>query len=207
MKHKLILIGAIGLLAGACGDDDGDDDNGTDTPTLDSASAINTYLEGKTLVMEGDDIPTHPNGFNEDVNYDPATQCYNKVEIAIGGGNWTVTSNLGTLNGAPNFGDVGDCDRTTVAGSPLTFTSSAVLIENVQGEGECFDITVTFGGFGFSQEGRGSFTKNPGALTLELFFGGQAEGHRCSYGAVGDATVVLNTLPFTGDAQQVYQIQ
>jgi hypothetical protein len=171
----------------------------------DTASAITTWLEGKTMVMTGADIPTHPNGYTEKMNLGASTQCYNKTTIAVAAGNFNVTSLLGTLNGAPNKYDVGTCDRSTVAGSPLTFASTAVLVENVQGNATCFDVTATYAGF--KQEGRGSISADGKTVIMELFFGGQATHHRCADGAVGATGVVLNGAAFTGNAQQTYRVQ
>lgn len=200
MKRFLATALAATLLA-ACG---GDDDEGTKAPTLTTASEINAYLAGKSWKMTGADIPSHPNGFNENTNFGAATQCYNETVIATNS-NWTVTSKLGTLNGAPTVGSTGTCDNATVAGSPLTFSSTAILIENVTGNGECFDVTATYAGF--AQQGRAKFSADGKTLTMELFFAGQATGHRCASGAVGAATVTLNAAAFTGNAQQVYRLQ
>jgi hypothetical protein len=171
----------------------------------DTAAAITNWLEGKSMVMTGADIPSHPNGFTEKMNLGASTQCYNKTTIGVLSGNFNVTTLLGTLNGAPNKYDVGTCDRSTVLGSPLTFSSTALLVENVQGNATCFDITATYAGF--KQEGRGKISADGKTVTLELFFGGQATGHRCAAGAVGAATVTLNGAAFTGNAQQIYRIQ
>lgn len=156
------------------------------------------------MVMTGVDIPSHPNGFNQNVNFGASTQCYKSTTIAVAAGTWNVTSQLGTLNGAPTVGSVGTCDNATAFGSPLTFSSSTVLIENVAGNATCFDITVTY--TGFSQEGRGAFSADGKTLRLELFFGGQATGHRCASGAVGSGGVTLNASAFTGNAVQTYRI-
>ena len=172
---------------------------------VDSPSGINTYLEGKTMLMAGSDIPTSPNGFLQDVNYGASTQCYNQTKISILSGTWNVVSKLGTLNGAATTGAVGTCDRTTVKGSDVAFSSNAVLVENVQGNATCFDITVTYTGFG--QEGRGMISTDGKTITLELYFKGQATGHRCASGAVGSSTVTLNGKAFTGSSQQVYRVQ
>ena len=168
---------------------------------LDTPEKINAYLEAKTLTMTGDQIPSHPNGFDENTNFGSATQCYSKVAISIMAGTWNVTSDLGTLNDAPNQGDVGTCDHATVANTVM-FSSTAVAVENVTES--CFDITVTYNGF--SQEGRGAFSTDASAIDLELYFGGQAAGHRCADGAVGDMTVKLNGADFTGNAVQSYSI-
>ncbi|GAO01330.1 hypothetical protein [Anaeromyxobacter sp. PSR-1] len=200
---KRIAIAALAALAlAACGGSDSDPPSG---PTLDTATAIGTYLDGKRWVMTGNDIPTYPNGYSEDVNYGAATQCYNRVTLSMAASTWTTVSALGTLTGAPNAGDTGDCDRTTVLATLPAFNSNAVLIENVAAGGACFDITVTY--TGFAQEGRGKFSADGRTMTLELFFSGQATGHRCANGAVGASSVTLNGAAFTGNAQQVYRLQ
>jgi hypothetical protein len=191
---RLLAIALSATLLAACGGDD--DDGGPTAPTLDSANAINAYLAGKSWLMTGADIPSHPNGFDEDVNYGPYTQCYMETVIQTAT-NWVVNSKLGTLGGS-------GCDHATQNGT-ASFTSNTVLVENVQGNGECFDITVTYTGFG--QEGRGKFDAAGTTMTLELFFTGQATGHRCADGAVGAATVTLNAAAFTGNAQQIYRLQ
>ena len=172
---------------------------------FDSASAINTYLEGKSMVMTGADIPTHPNGFNENTNYGASTQCYNKTTIAVASGTWNVTTLVGTLNGAPTVGSTGTCDRATIKGSPLAFSSTTVAIANVQGNGTCFDVDVDYGSF--QQRGRGAITADGAKLTMELFFGNQALKSRCADGVPGTTGVVLNGVAFTGNAVQTYRIQ
>jgi hypothetical protein len=97
----------------------------------------------------------------------------------------------------------GECDRETMA-AELTFDSTASLIENVKGNGTCFDFTITYPGF--AQEGRGSLSSDGKTLVLELFFKDQAIGHRCADGNPGDATVTLNQMQFTGDARQTYSV-
>lgn len=169
----------------------------------DTPARIAAWLDGKTLTMAGDAIPSHPNGFDEDVNYGQATQCYHEVVIEPLEGRWVTRSQLGTLNGAPEVGDRGECDRGTPGGS-LEFASTAVLIEDVRGGGECFDVTVTYPGFG--QEGRARIAPDGRTVTMELFFKDQATGHRCADGPVGAPTVVLNGAPFEGDARQVYTV-
>lgn len=200
---KRIAIAAIAALAlAACG---GSDDDPPAGPSLDTATAIATYLDGRTWVMTGADIPSHPNGYSEDVNFGAATQCYNRVTLSMAAATWTTVSALGTLTGAPNAGDTGDCDRATVLATLPAFNSNAVLIENVAGNGACFDLTVTY--TGFAQEGRGKFSADGRTMTLELYFSGQATGHRCANGAVGASSVTLNGAAFTGNAQQVYRLQ
>src|SRR5262245_47533492 len=104
--------GATGGTGGSSAGGSGGTGGSTGT-VLDSTDKINAYLEGKTLTMSGDQIPTHPNGYDENVNFGSATQCYSKVTIGIMAGTWNVSSDLGTLNGAPNQGETGMCDHNT----------------------------------------------------------------------------------------------
>lgn len=210
MKNT-ILMGALMLTA--CGQPMPTADAGVDAGVSDAGSGndfstsskILAYLEGKTMVMTGTDIPSHPNGFNENFNFGANTQCYNKVSIATLASNFQVTSDLGTFNSIPDAGIAGMCDRT-IKSNTVRFTSSAVLIENVTNNGGCFDITSTY--TGFSQQGRGSISADGKTVTLELFFA--ATGHRCADGAVGATGVQLATsggpVPFTGNGKQVYRI-
>ncbi len=195
-----LAVAVAALTLAACGGSS----TTTPPPTLSSASAIAAYLDGKTMTMTGADIPASPNGFSQDVNFGASTQCYKSVAIAVAAGTWHVTSQLGTLNGAPTVGSTGTCDRTTASGSPLLFSSTTVLLENVAGNATCFDVTVTY--TGFSQEGRAAFSADGKTLRMELYFGGQATGHRCANGAVGAATVTLNGAAFTGNAVQTYRL-
>jgi hypothetical protein len=202
MTKKLLSAALVGLLSLAgCGDDD---DNGGGGPDLTTPAGINAYLNGKTLLMTGANIPSHPNGLNEDVNFGAATQCYVSTQIQTGT-NWVVTSQLATLEGAPNTFDVGTCNHAVPFGTPLTFTSTNVLIENVEGNGDCFDVTATYPGF--AQEGRAAFNAGATELRMELFFAG-ATGHRCADGDVGGGNAItLSTgAAFTGDAVQTYVI-
>jgi hypothetical protein len=173
-------------------------------PKFDSADNIRNYLEGKKLLMEGTNIPTHPNGLDEDVNFEGVTQCYTKVEMSVASGNFQVTSTLGTLRDAPTKYSKGTCDHAVANGTPQVFTSNAVLIENVKADATCFDITLSY--TGFKQVGRGSASADGKTLTLELYFEGAASGATCAAGAVGSSTVVFATGAFTGNAQQVYTI-
>jgi hypothetical protein len=204
MKTKLltaVMVCALGLMG--CGDDKDPEPTPEPEKKFDTPDKIRTHLEGKTLVMEGVNVPSFPNGFNEDTNYGSATQCYEKVSMTVSGGNFAVTSTLGTLRDAPAAGNTGTCEPVA-AGNPLTFTSTAVLIENVQGEGECFDISVTYPSF--KQVGRGKLSDGGNTLTLELYFENQAVGATCAAGAVGSSSVKLNNADFKGNAQQVYSV-
>jgi hypothetical protein len=156
------------------------------------------FLNGKTMLMAGMDIPTHPNGVSEDVDLGPQSQCYNQSTLAFMNDQVTVTSELGTISNMM-------CDRDTVSGSFGPITSMPITISNVMGNGDCFDIDVSFMGFG--QEGRGRITNDGQTVELEFYFSGTAVGHRCSDGAVGSSGVTINGMAFTGDAVQVYQVQ
>ncbi len=171
---------------------------------VDPNKQVATRLEGKTLVMDGANIPSHPNGFNEDMNLEGATQCYSKSTMQVGNGTYTVTSVLGTLRDAPQKFNMGICDHDA-AGATAQFTSTVALIENAKEDLSCFDATFTYNGF--AQEGRGSLSADGKTLKLELFFSGQAKGHRCADGAVGAATVTLNGAAFTGNAVQTFVAQ
>ena len=198
----VVLFAGAALFVLGCGDDPDNEntDEGFTTP-----AAIFNHVVGKNWVMEGDNIPTHPNGYDENGNFGQATQCYHKSTMeATSESVWHVTSVLGTLNDAPNPGDMGTCDRTT-ATAEVSFDSSNVLIENVAEDGNCFDATFTY--TGFAQEGRGQLSADGNTMTLELYFEGQANGHRCADGAVGGSGVMLNGAAFTGDARQVYLMQ
>lgn len=192
--------GAGGEIGGAGGEAGG---AGGEAIDLSSANAIEAYLDGKVLLMDGDNLPTDPNGFNENINFGQATQCYNSTEMVFSGGIFQVTSELGTLNDAPEQGDVGTCDHDTISNT-LMFSSTGHSFANVEGNGDCFDFNITYAGFG--QEGRGRITESGAVLELELFFPGSATGHRCADGAVGSGTVMLNEVAFEGDAVQVYEI-
>jgi hypothetical protein len=202
-----LALPAFALALAACSSGDGSSGTGGAATTqtgnpYDTADKINNYLNGKKLTMSGTDIPPDPNGYNENVNYGQATQCYSSVVMTPAAAGWHVASTLGTLDNAPNKGDMGMCD-TSKPGQMVGFDATTILIANV-GE-TCFDFTATF--VGFSQEGRGSLSTDGRTLELELFFGGQAAGHRCADGAVGAKTVTLMGTAFSGNAVQTYQVQ
>lgn len=180
-------------------------DAGTNAVSLMNESQILAFLESKTLVMEPSGVPSHPNGFDANVNFGQATQCIHRVELSVSAGNFRLKTEMGTLKNAPQVEDVGECDRSTPSGQTFSFDTTSSKLENVRDDGGCFDLTLTYAGFG--QEGRGGFTPDRTQLLLELFFRDQAVGHRCADGDVGDATITLNQEAFTGDAVQVYQVE
>lgn len=201
-KQLLSAVVVCALGAFGCG---GDDDNTPEPPAVpkfDKADNIYNYLEGKKLVMEGANIPSHPNGFSEDANYGASTQCYNRVEITISGRIFHVSSDLGTLKN-PSDPATSECDHAAVSGNQK-FDSTNVLIENVATDANCFDITVSFNGF--SQTGRGKLSADGKTATLELYLGTQHSGNHCQDGAVGSQSVTTSQGAFTGNAQQVYTI-
>jgi len=198
---RILAIALSATLFIACGSDD--DDEGNDAPTLTTAAEINAYLAGKTWVMTGADIPGFPLGINENMNAGAATQCINRTTIQSSSP-WTVTTQLGTLSGAPNPLDVGTCDNATAAGSPLTFTTQSVLIENVEGNADCFDVFINYGSF--QQEGRADISDDGRTMRLEIFFAGQATGADCASGNVGSGGILRGGAAVT-DAIQVYRLQ
>lgn len=215
MKKTLLMTALVTLGMFSCGQatpatdagtvTDAGTDAGTTALDFSTSAKILAHLEGKTMVMTGTDIPSHPNGYNENLNFGASTQCYQKVSIATLAGQFQVTSDLGTLNTIPDAGIVGMCDRTTKSNT-VSFSSSAVLIENVSNNGACFDITATYNGF--SQQGRAQISADGKTFTMELFFA--ATGHRCADGAVGATGVQLATqagpVPFTGNGKQIYRL-
>lgn len=178
-------------------------DAGPPGPRFTTPQEIGAYLEGKTLLMTGENIPSHPHGYDEDINYGSATQCYKSVTKQVSDGTHHETLVLGTLRDAPTVGSRGECDHDT-ASSTLNLSTTSVLIENVQADGSCFDVQFTYPGF--RTEGRGSLSQDGLTLSLELFFADQATGIHCADGAVGARTVTLNRQPFTGNAVQVYTL-
>lgn len=203
MKKKLlsaVVLCTLGLVG--CGEDTTGPGNEDTGPKYNTADKVLTYLEGKSMVMEGANIPSHPNGINEDFLYDPSTQCYNKVTMRMAAGNFAVTSVRAVVEGTSTQGTLGDCNRDNVRDT-LEFTSVAVLVENVKEDGSCFDITVTYNGF--SQQGRGQISQDGTKVKMELYFA--AEGHRCADGDLGASTVKMNGADFTGNAVQTYVIQ
>jgi len=198
-----IVLGAA-LIVG-CGENN-EDNNTTDNNTaennmmtgldLSTQAKIEAFFEGKVLTMEGEDIPTEPNGFNENLDLGPNTQCYNQTLIEFVPSTFNLTTTTGVLENMM-------CNRMAV-GTQLMFSTTSHAISNIQNNGECFDIDFTFNGFG--QEGRASINAEGTEVKMELFFTGQATGHRCADGAVGASGVTLNMAEFAGDAVQVYKV-
>jgi hypothetical protein len=109
----------------------------------------------------------------------------------------------GDQRNAPAVGSRGECDHEA-ASSTLSISTTTVILENVQADGTCFDLTLSYPGF--KTEGRGKMSQDGRRLSLEMFFAGQATGHRCANGSLGARTVTLNGQPFTGNAVQVYTL-
>lgn len=207
IRTLTLALSTTTLAAVGCGSDPGFTDDGAGggdtTVKLDTAAKIEGFLDAKPLLMDGANIPTHPNGYDANANLGSASQCYHSTEMTLTGANFHVKSVLGTLTGAPNTGDVGMCDEAT-AGMALDFNSTSYVMENIQGDAACFDITITYNGFG--QEGRGALSADRKTLKLELFFKDKATGIRCADGFPGSGGVTLSGAPFTGNAVQTYII-
>lgn len=203
VRSSVLVLGCLGSLVVACGGEEiTTTPPTTNTAKFSTANKITAHLDGKTMTMEGNNIPSHPNGFDENANFGANSQCYQNVVMTQQAGRIHVVSNLGTVEGAA-AGAVGTCNKDLFS-AKLEFDSTAVLIENVKDNGGCFDFNITYAGF--AQEGRGSISADGNTLILELFFGGRAAGHRCADGAVGSQTVTLMGAMFTGDARQTYAI-
>jgi hypothetical protein len=229
-RYALAVVAAFSLSSAACGDDTPDPDAGmTDTDAgtnpdggngpadsgtaadLNTPTRILVFLEGKTLRMEGTNIPSHPNGFTEDLDFGAATQCYNQTTITVSGGNFSITSIAGTLVGAaPNT----MCDRDMPGATIGPFASNTITINNVNApRADCFDVQLDFQGF--SQVGRAKFAPDLSEVWMELYFAANSpSGHTCMDGAVGPQTGAVTqtipgvgVLPFTGDAVQKYVIE
>lgn len=204
MKKTLssaMLLCALGLTG--CGDETPQTpvDN---APKLDSQSSILAFLEGKTLVMEGDNIPSHPLSLDEDIDWGSASQCFQKVTIGVGGNNFHVTSIPGTILNSPGVGKPGSTCDHAAAQNALVFDSKAVTLSNITAGGSCFEVLVDYGSF--KQEGRASISSDKKKLSMELYFETKATGWHCADGAVGAKTVSISGVAFTGNAVQVYDI-
>lgn len=212
MKSLYAALISLTLTAVACG---GTPPIGnTDAGRLDTPDRINAYLEGKTLTMEGANIPTSPNGFSEDVNYGASSQCYRNSVIKVAGSNFTVTAQLGTIRaldgGTPAVGERGKCDKTN-GGVFGPTTSTVAAYSNVRGNADCFDVDVTYNAY--AQEGRAAIVD--GGMNLEIFFKNQYLNMRCADGNPGSGTAKfalrspdggVTPIAFTGNAVQRYVI-
>jgi hypothetical protein len=201
-------VAVLELLA-ACGSNSTPDPNPSPDPNLTSPAGIYGYLEGKTFVQTGADIPPYPNGLNENVNNDGSPAggaCDNAftLQFASTSGSWTVNGELGTLVGAPNIGDVGVCDKNMISGPVGPFTSSFV-VANIIGDASCFDIDM---GSPLTAVGRASISQDAKTLSWEIYevtLG--ASSARCADGPVGASGVTLMGSAFTGNAVQVWRLQ
>ncbi|RKH09318.1 hypothetical protein D7V97_16960 [Corallococcus sp. CA053C] len=196
-----MMLCTLGL--SGCGDDTTDPPVDT-KPKLDSQSNILAFLEGKTLVMEGDNIPSHPLSLDEDINWGSASQCFQKVTIGVGGNNFHVNSIPGTLRNSTGVGQPGSTCDHAAAQNALVFDSKAVTLSNIAADGSCFEVLVDYGSF--KQEGRARFSADTKKLSMELYFEAKATGWHCADGAVGAKSVSTSGVAFTGNAVQVYDI-
>lgn len=194
MKCKLMLLvgaTAMALSLTACGDDEeegGNNNNNTSGPDFSTGQLILNFLDGKTLTMEGDDVP--------DGLKIVATDCIDSTVITVSSGTFTVTSQVGTVAGTM-------CDFTSTSEQPA-FTSTAASITNVEDNGGCFDFDVVYPAL--AQEGRGSISQDGTELRLELYAQGFFTGIRCADGDVGADTVMLGGALTPTDVVQSYVI-
>jgi hypothetical protein len=210
MKKTLLSALMLGSLSlAACGDDAPPPPEEIPEVKYATVAAVNAALEGKTLVMEGTNIPAYPQGIPEGMNLGAATQCYHKVTMTIAGNKPTVAPQMGTLQNAPSVGNMGTCDRATMSATPTPYVATEVLIENVAADGTCFDVRYTYNGF--AQEGRGQISQDGKTLKLEIFFAGKAQNAKCANGPVGTTGVLVDIgagpKALLGNATQVYSIQ
>jgi len=209
MKKKLlaaVMLCTMGLAG--CGDETENPPNSNPYP-YDSQAEIMAHLEGKSLVSKGASLASHPVGANEDQNLGDVKVCYTQVELKVGGGKFTVTSTLGTLENAPKLYDIGNCNHDVASGGLLgPYESTSVTLTNIKQDASCFDIDIAYTSFAHS--GRGKLSADGKTLTLELFVKDKASGIRCADGEVGAKTVKFPTangpIDFAGNAQQVYTV-
>lgn len=195
-----------GIVEDAGVEDAGVGDAGVVRMDFGTGRKILAYLEGKTMVMTGPDIPSSPNGLSEAFDLGANTQCYRAITLRMTEGAFTSTVERGRLV-PPADGGAAFCDHTVTTGTAM-YNSKAVLVDNVQDNGQCFDITIDYTTFG--EEGRGTMSPDGGSVTLELYYRGKATQHRCEDGPVGAPTVHLLVggapVPFSGDSLEVYRL-
>lgn len=182
---------------------------GLDGGALDTGSRVLAFLEGKLLTMAGGDIPRAPNGYDQNVYFGAVTQCYHRVTHRMTLRNFLTTATAGTWSqdggfGLPINGTVGTCNTAMAFGTPGVFTTTLVTVANVQGDADCFDVTLVYPTY--SQEGRGRISVDRSVAELELYFSPQATGHRCANGSIGDGGVRVLGTPVTLGAVQRYVI-
>src|SRR5687768_12956017 len=88
-------------------------DAGTTQVPLTNESQVLAFLDGRTLVMSADGVPSHPNGFDANINFGQATQCIHRVVMTVSAGNFRLMTEMATLKDAPQVEDVGQCDFST----------------------------------------------------------------------------------------------
>jgi hypothetical protein len=179
---------------------------------LDTQDHILTYLTGKTIVMEGANIPSDPNGYNANVYYGAGSQCYKKVNLTFSATGTEVTAQLGAVKPtdggvfvAADVGKTGVCDTSST--TPYdSMPSSTLTLTNIKNNGECFDFNVSY--TSLAQTGRGSLVGQ--TLKLELFVGNAGTvaytGINCADGNPGAATVKKAGNAYTGNAVQTYVV-
>lgn len=157
--------------------------------------------------MQGNDIPTAPHGYDRNVYFGASTQCYQRAVNVITGSTFATTITLGTWSsdgGIPTTGTYGSCNINLPSGAPLNFTTVNSTIANVRGNADCFDLTLNYGAF--TDEGRGSISADRRRVYVELFFSGQATGHRCASADAGFGHVTVNGQSLLLDAVQKYDV-
>lgn len=212
---RILLLGVLAFLFAACVPAPAAHDEVDAGPAKDfgSGRAILSYLEGKTLLMTGGDIPPYPFGIHETQDLGSNSQCYRAITTRVVNGAFVTTVEAGQLSGGS--ADAGSrCDHTTTTATE-SYTSKSLLIDNAKDNGGCFDIAVDYGAF--AEEGRGRIAPDGTSVTLELYFRGKVTKDRCEDGRVGDPSTDFvigqpdagagSIVPVGGDALQVYRIQ
>ena len=171
------------------------------TACIETAAQLHAFFDGKTYLMVGDNIPSHPLGFDERLQNGATTQCLSKIQLQMSGVQWTVTTQSGTLRDAPNQGDIGDCDHDA-PGPHYEFTSTSVTFENLAPGVSCVDLHLSYSGF--RQEGRATLTEGGEILLIDLFFADAAPDIWCADAEVGNPPTEFKGQPFSGDVTQVY---